>query len=65
MSIVGLSEGIVTLVHMSRLQWYGHVLRRNREIGIRLIDRLLNGASTHKVISTKNLYLNALGVDAV
>ena len=32
--MVGLSEDIVTLVRMSRW-WYGHVLRRNEEVGIR------------------------------
>lgn len=35
MSMVGLSEDIVTLVRRSRLRWYGHVLRRNEEDGIR------------------------------
>ena len=34
MSLVGLSEAIVTLVR-SRLRWYGHVLRRNEEAGSR------------------------------
>ena len=32
MSMVGLSEDIVTLVKTSRLRWYGHVLRRNEGI---------------------------------
>ena len=35
MSMVGLREDIVTLVRRSRLQWYEHVLRRNKEVGIR------------------------------
>ena len=35
MSMVGLSEDIVTLVRRSRLRWYGHVLRRNEGVGIR------------------------------
>ena len=35
MSMVGLSEDVVTLVRRSRLRWYGNVLRRNEEIGIR------------------------------
>ena len=35
MSMVVLSEDIVTLVRRSRLRWYEHVLRRNKEDGIR------------------------------
>ena len=35
MSSVGLSEDIVTLVRRSRVRWYGHVLKRNKEVGIR------------------------------
>ena len=35
MSMVGLSEDIVTLVRRSRLGRYGHVLRRNKEVVIR------------------------------
>jgi hypothetical protein len=35
MSMVGLNEDIVTLVRRSRLRWYGHVLRRSGEVGIR------------------------------
>ena len=33
--MVGLSEDIVTLVIRSRLRWYGPVLKRNKEVGIR------------------------------
>ena len=36
MSMVGLSEDIVTLVR-SRLPWYGHVLRKNEEVGIKKV----------------------------
>jgi hypothetical protein len=35
MSMVGLSEDIVTLVRKSRLRWYGHVMRRDEGVGIR------------------------------
>ena len=35
MSMVGLSEDIVTLARRSRLRWYGHVLRRNEGVGTR------------------------------
>ena len=35
MSLVGLSEDIVTFVRRSRLRWHGHMLRRNKEDGIR------------------------------
>ena len=35
MSMVGLSEDIVTLVRRLRLPWHGHVLSRNEEVGIR------------------------------
>jgi hypothetical protein len=35
MSMVELNEDIVTLVRRSRLRWYGHVLRRSGEVGIR------------------------------
>ena len=34
-SMAGLSEDIVTLVRRLRLPWYGYVLRRNEEFGIR------------------------------
>jgi hypothetical protein len=37
MSMVGLSEDIVTLVRQSRLRWYGHVMRRDEGIGIRRV----------------------------
>ena len=32
MSMLGLSEDIVTLIRRSRLRWYGHMLKRN-EVG--------------------------------
>ena len=35
MSMVELNEDILTLVRRSRLRWYGHVLRRSGEVGIR------------------------------
>ena len=35
MSMLGLSEDIVTLIRRSRLRWYGHVLRRIEGVGIR------------------------------
>ena len=35
-SIVRLNEDTATLVRRSKLQWYGYVLRRNKEVGIRL-----------------------------
>jgi hypothetical protein len=34
MSMVGLSEDIVTLVRKSRLRWYGHTMRRDEGVGI-------------------------------
>jgi hypothetical protein len=37
MSMVGLSEDIVTLVRKSRLRWYGHVMRRDEGAGIRRV----------------------------
>jgi len=37
MALVGLSEDIVTLVGKSRLRWYGHVMRREEEVGIRKV----------------------------
>jgi hypothetical protein len=37
MSMVGLSEDIVTLVRKSRLRWYGHVMRRDEGVGIRRV----------------------------
>jgi hypothetical protein len=37
MSMVGLSEDIVTLVRKSRLRWYGHVMRRDDGVGIRRV----------------------------
>ena len=33
--MVGLSEQIATLVRRSRLRLYGHVLKRNEDVGIR------------------------------
>ena len=35
MSMVGLSEDMLTFVRRSRSPSYGHVLRRNEEVGIR------------------------------
>ena len=35
LSMVGLSEDIVTFVSRSRLRWYRHVLRRDEGAGIR------------------------------
>ena len=37
MMMVGLHEDIVTLVGKSRLRWYGHVMRREEEVGIRRV----------------------------
>ena len=37
MSMVRLSEDIVTLVRKSRLRWYGHVMRRDEGVGIRRV----------------------------
>jgi hypothetical protein len=37
MSMVGLSEDMVTLVRKSRLRWYGHVMRRDEGVGIRRV----------------------------
>jgi hypothetical protein len=37
MSMVRLSEDIVTLMRKSRLRWYGHVMRRDEEVGIRRV----------------------------
>jgi hypothetical protein len=40
MSMVGLSEDVVTLVRKSRLRWYGHVMRRDEWVGIRRVLRV-------------------------
>ena len=37
MAMAGLHEDIVTLVGKSRLRWYGHVMRREEEVGIRKV----------------------------
>ena len=37
MSMLELSEDIVTLVGQSRLRWYGHVMRRDEMVGIRKV----------------------------
>ena len=37
MMMMGLEENIVTVVRRSRLRWYGHVLRRDEEVGIRKV----------------------------
>ena len=37
MLMMGLEEDIVTVVRRSRLRWYGHVLRRDEEVGIRKV----------------------------
>jgi hypothetical protein len=40
MSMIRLSEDIVTLVRKSRLRWYGHVMRRDEGVGIRRVLRV-------------------------
>ena len=36
--MAGLSPDIVALERRSRLPWYGYVLRRNEEVGIRALE---------------------------
>ena len=36
-SMIGLPQDIITLVEQSRLRWYGHVMRREEDNGIRRV----------------------------
>ena len=35
--MIGLQQDIITLVGQSRLRWYGHVMRREKDNGIRRV----------------------------
>jgi hypothetical protein len=37
-AMAGLNEDIVTVVRKSRLRWYGHVMRRDKQVGIRRVS---------------------------